>query len=42
MTTVALLGTGIMGVGMGQNILAAGLGLRVWNRTASKDRKSVV
>ncbi|ODU02498.1 MAG: 3-hydroxyisobutyrate dehydrogenase [Pseudonocardia sp. SCN 72-86] len=36
MTTVALLGTGIMGAGMGHNILAAGLDLRVWNRTASK------
>lgn len=34
--TVALLGTGIMGAGMGHNILAAGLSLRVWNRTASK------
>ncbi|GAY12700.1 NAD(P)-dependent oxidoreductase [Pseudonocardia sp. N23] len=36
MTTVALLGTGIMGAGMGHNMLAAGLDLRVWNRTASK------
>lgn len=36
MTTVALLGTGIMGAGMGHNILAAGLDLRVWNRTAAK------
>lgn len=34
--TVALLGTGIMGAGMGHNVLAAGLSLRVWNRTASK------
>ncbi|MFP5072613.1 NAD(P)-dependent oxidoreductase [Pseudonocardia nantongensis] len=34
--TVALLGTGIMGAGMGRNILAAGLELRVWNRTAAK------
>jgi 3-hydroxyisobutyrate dehydrogenase len=36
--TVALLGTGIMGAGMGRNILAAGLPLRVWNRTAAKAR----
>ncbi|SFO22465.1 3-hydroxyisobutyrate dehydrogenase [Pseudonocardia ammonioxydans] len=36
MTTVALLGTGIMGAGMGHNILAAGPDLRVWNRTAAK------
>lgn len=36
--TVALLGTGIMGTGMGRNILAAGLPLRVWNRTAGKAR----
>ena len=34
--TVALLGTGIMGAGMGRNILRAGLSLRVWNR--SRDR----
>lgn len=36
--TVALLGTGIMGAGMGRNLLAAGLPLRVWNRTAEKAR----
>jgi 3-hydroxyisobutyrate dehydrogenase len=36
--TVALLGTGIMGAGMGHNILAAGIPLRVWNRTAAKAR----
>ncbi|MBN9096825.1 MULTISPECIES: NAD(P)-dependent oxidoreductase [unclassified Pseudonocardia] len=36
MTTVALLGTGIMGAGMGRNILAAGLDLRVWNRSPEK------
>lgn len=35
---VALLGTGIMGTGMARNILAAGLPLRVWNRTADKAR----
>lgn len=34
--TVALLGTGIMGAPMGRNMLAAGLALRVWNRTRSK------
>ncbi len=34
--TVALLGTGIMGAGMGHNILAAGLPLRVWNRSPEK------
>lgn len=34
--TVALLGTGIMGAGMGQNILAAGLPLHVWNRSPEK------
>ncbi|MCC0094206.1 NAD(P)-dependent oxidoreductase [Streptomyces flavotricini] len=34
--TVALLGTGIMGSGMGRNLLRAGLGLRVWNRTRDK------
>jgi 3-hydroxyisobutyrate dehydrogenase len=36
--TVALLGTGIMGAGMARNILAAGLPLRVWNRSADKAR----
>jgi 3-hydroxyisobutyrate dehydrogenase len=34
--TVALLGTGIMGAGMGHNLLKAGLPLRVWNRTRAK------
>ena len=34
--TVALLGTGIMGAGMARNIAAAGLPLRVWNRTRAK------
>ncbi len=34
--TVALLGTGIMGAGMGHNILSAGLPLRVWNRSPEK------
>jgi 3-hydroxyisobutyrate dehydrogenase len=36
--TVALLGTGIMGAGMARNVLAAGLPLRVWNRTADRAR----
>ena len=39
--TVALLGTGIMGAGMGHNILAAGLPLRVWNRSPEKARPLV-
>jgi 3-hydroxyisobutyrate dehydrogenase len=34
--TVALLGTGMMGAGMARNIAAAGIPLRVWNRTRSK------
>ncbi len=34
--TVALLGTGTMGAGMARNIAAAGLPLRVWNRTRDK------
>ncbi|MDT7592350.1 MAG: 3-hydroxyisobutyrate dehydrogenase [Pseudonocardiales bacterium] len=34
--TVALLGTGIMGAGMGHNMLKAGLPLRVWNRSPEK------
>ncbi len=34
--TVALLGTGTMGAGMARTIAAAGLPLRVWNRTRSK------
>jgi 3-hydroxyisobutyrate dehydrogenase len=38
MTTprVALFGTGIMGRGMAQNIVKAGLSLTVWNRTRAK------
>ncbi|EXG79108.1 NAD(P)-dependent oxidoreductase [Cryptosporangium arvum] len=35
-TTVALLGTGAMGAGMAKNIAAAGLPLRVWNRTRAR------
>jgi 3-hydroxyisobutyrate dehydrogenase len=34
--TVALLGTGTMGAGMARNIAAAGLPLRVWNRTPQR------
>ncbi|GAA3631417.1 NAD(P)-binding domain-containing protein [Microlunatus ginsengisoli] len=33
---VALLGIGTMGAGMARNILAAGLPLTVWNRSADK------
>jgi 3-hydroxyisobutyrate dehydrogenase len=36
MTTVALLGTGIMGAPMARNLLAAGLDVRVWNRSRDK------
>ena len=34
--TVALLGTGMMGAGMARNIAAAGMPLRVWNRSSEK------
>lgn len=37
-TTVAVLGTGIMGAGMARNLLSAGLDVRVWNRTRDKAR----
>jgi 3-hydroxyisobutyrate dehydrogenase len=33
---VALLGTGIMGAGMGRNLARAGLPVRVWNRTRDR------
>ncbi len=33
---VALLGTGIMGVGMTRNLARAGMSVRVWNRTREK------
>jgi 3-hydroxyisobutyrate dehydrogenase len=36
--TVALLGTGTMGLPMARNLLRAGLPLRVWNRTPEKAR----
>jgi 3-hydroxyisobutyrate dehydrogenase len=35
-STVALLGTGIMGAGMARNIAKAGMPLRVWNRTRDR------
>ncbi|MFI5608156.1 NAD(P)-dependent oxidoreductase [Amycolatopsis sp. NPDC051903] len=36
MTTVALLGTGIMGHPMAKNLVRSGVALRVWNRTRGK------
>jgi 3-hydroxyisobutyrate dehydrogenase len=36
MTTVAVLGMGIMGAPMARNLLAAGLDVRVWNRSREK------
>lgn len=38
MTEIAVLGTGIMGAPMARNLLAAGFGVRVWNRTIGKAR----
>ena len=38
MTTVAVLGTGLMGAPMARNMLAAGLAVHVWNRTEEKAR----
>ncbi len=35
-TTVAVLGTGIMGLPMAANLAAAGFGVRAWNRTRAK------
>ena len=35
-TTVALLGTGIMGAAMGRNLLGAGMEVRAWNRSTEK------
>ena len=35
-TTVAVLGTGIMGAAMARNLLAEGLEVRVWNRSREK------
>jgi 3-hydroxyisobutyrate dehydrogenase len=38
MTTVAVLGTGLMGAPMARNLLSAGLAVHVWNRTEEKAR----
>lgn len=38
MTEIAVLGTGLMGAPMARNLLAAGFGVRVWNRTSEKAR----
>ncbi|TDV53566.1 NAD(P)-dependent oxidoreductase [Actinophytocola oryzae] len=38
MTKVALLGTGLMGAGMGRSMARAGLDLTVWNRSPDKAR----
>ena len=35
-TTVAVLGTGIMGAAMARNLLSAGMEVRVWNRSREK------
>jgi 3-hydroxyisobutyrate dehydrogenase len=35
-TTIAVLGTGIMGAGMARNLLAVNMEVRVWNRTREK------
>jgi 3-hydroxyisobutyrate dehydrogenase len=36
MTTIALLGTGLLGAGMVENMLQKGLSVRVWNRSPHK------
>lgn len=36
MTTIALLGSGLLGHAMGQRLLEQGLNLKVWNRTPSR------
>jgi 3-hydroxyisobutyrate dehydrogenase len=36
MTTIALLGTGLLGAGMVENLLAKGHSVRIWNRTRDK------
>ena len=35
-TTVALLGTGIMGAAMARNLLSAGMQVHAWNRSREK------
>lgn len=35
-STVAVLGTGIMGAAMARNLLKAGMEVRVWNRSPEK------
>ena len=37
-TTVAVLGTGIMGAGMARNLIGAGLDVTVWNRNPDRAR----
>ncbi len=37
-TSVAVLGTGIMGAGMARNLVRAGFAVTVWNRTAERAR----
>ncbi len=41
MTTVAVLGTGLLGSGMAQNLLGKGNTVRVWNRSAAKTQPLV-
>ena len=36
MTTIALLGTGLLGAGMVENLLQKGHAVRIWNRSADK------
>ena len=38
MTTVAVLGTGTMGIGMARSLLRDGFAVRAWNRTAERAR----
>jgi 3-hydroxyisobutyrate dehydrogenase len=38
MTSVAFLGTGTMGLPMARNLMAAGFGIRAWNRSADRAR----
>ena len=41
MTTIAFLGTGIMGAGMARNLIDAGFEVTVWNRTSAKAKPLV-